>query len=196
MSVPKWRRSGSKLDAFYEAVKLRHIVTQMIMRSYGMKAKYKSLIPDRLREEYPDLVKLFQRVDKYQQKVEETKVLSKYDDWIVSRTRNNLFKYTSNLVANISAANEIKCTLDFEFRKRISLEDDAISDIANIRQEVQFVEEFFDIDLNKYMEFSEQLEKTKNYLYRWKKSTVKDYMKFLDEQRKQNDTETEGNGRK
>lgn len=52
-------------------------------------------------------------------------MLSKYDDWIVSRTRNNLFKYTSNLVAHISAANEIKCTLDFEFKKRISLEDEA-----------------------------------------------------------------------
>lgn len=91
MSVPKWRRSGSKLDAFYEAVKLRHIVTQMIMRSYRMKTKYKSLIPDRLRDEYPDLAKLFEKIDKYQTKVEETKVLSKYDDWIVSRTRNNLF---------------------------------------------------------------------------------------------------------
>ena len=54
MSVPKWRRSGSKLDAFYEAVKLRHIVTQMIMRSYGMKTKHKSLIPDRLRGELFD----------------------------------------------------------------------------------------------------------------------------------------------
>ena len=54
MSVPKWRRSGSKLDAFYEAVKLRHIVTQMIMRSYGMKTKHKSLIPDRLRDELFD----------------------------------------------------------------------------------------------------------------------------------------------
>lgn len=182
MSVPKWRRSGSKLDAFYEAVKLRHIVMQMIMRSYGMKTKYKSLIPDRLRDEYPDLAKLFEKIDKYQTKVEETKVLSKYEDWIVSRTRNNLFKYTSNLVAHISAANEIKCTLDFEFKKRISLEDEAISDIANIRQEVQFVEEFFDIDLNKYMEYSEQLEKTKNYLYRWKKSTVNEYKKFLEEQ--------------
>lgn len=81
MSVPKWRRSGSKLDAFYEAVKLRHIVTQMIMRSYGMKTKHKSLIPDRLRDEYPDLVKLFEKIDKYQTKVEETKVLSKYDDF-------------------------------------------------------------------------------------------------------------------
>lgn len=109
-------------------------------------------------------------------------MLSKYDDWIVSRTKNNLFKYTSNLVAHISAANEIKCTFDFEFKKRISLEDEAISDIANIRQEVQFVEEFFDIDLNKYMEYSEQLEKTKNYLYRWKKSTVNEYKKFLEEQ--------------
>ena len=190
MSVPKWRRSSSKLDAFYEAVKLRHIVVQMIMRSYGMKTKkYKKLIPGRLRERYPDLEKIFNRVDEYQQVVEETKVLSKYDEWIVTRTRNNLFKYTSNLVAHISGANEIKCTIDFEFRKRIALQDDAISDLANIRQEVQFVEEFFDIDLNKYMEYAAQLEKTKNYLYRWKKSTVKEFMKFLEEQRNK---ETEG----
>lgn len=27
MSVPGWKRSASKLDVFYEAVKLRHIVT-------------------------------------------------------------------------------------------------------------------------------------------------------------------------
>lgn len=51
MSVPKWRRSESRLDAFYEAVKLRHIVTQIIMRSYRLKTNFKSLIPDRLRKE-------------------------------------------------------------------------------------------------------------------------------------------------
>lgn len=147
MSIPKWRRSGSKLDAFYEAVKLRHIVTQMIMRSYGMKTKHKSLIPDRFRDEYPDLAKLFEKIDKYQTKVEETKVLSKYDDWIVSRTRNNLFKYTSNLVAHISAANEIKCTLDFEFKKRISLEDEAISDIVNITGGMKIMEPAIDLGI-------------------------------------------------
>lgn len=42
MSVPKWRRSESRLDAFYEAVKLRHIVTQIIMRSYRLKTNFKS----------------------------------------------------------------------------------------------------------------------------------------------------------
>lgn len=66
MSVPKWRRSESRLDAFYEAVKLRHIVTQIIMRSYRLKANFKSLIPDRLRKEYPDLAKLFEKIDRYQ----------------------------------------------------------------------------------------------------------------------------------
>lgn len=96
MSVPKWRRSGSKLDAFYEAVKLRHIVTQMIMRSYGMKTKHKSLIHDRLRDKYSDFAKLFEKIDKYQTKVEETKALGKYDEWIISKTRSNLFKYSSN----------------------------------------------------------------------------------------------------
>lgn len=59
MSVPKWRRSESRLDAFYEAAKLRHIVTQIVMRSYKLKANFKSLIPDRLRNEYPELAKFF-----------------------------------------------------------------------------------------------------------------------------------------
>ena len=183
MSVPKWRRSESRLDAFYEAVKLRHIVTQIIMRSYKLKTNFKSLIPDRFRNEYPELAKLFEKIDRYQETTEEIKVLSKYDEWIVSKTRNNLFKYSSNLVAHISNANEIKCEIEEEFKQRILLEDAAIGDVASIKQEVQFIEEFFNIDLNKFMNYDEQLEKTKHYLYRWKKSTVKAYEKFLKEQR-------------
>ena len=182
MSVPKWRRSESRLDAFYEAVKLRHIVTQIVMRSYKLKTNFKSLIPDRLRNEYPELAKLFEKIDRYQETTEETKVLGKYDEWIISKTRSNL----SNLVAHISAANEIKCEIDEEFKQRILLEDAAIGDIANIKQEVQFVEEFFDIDLNKFMNYDEQLEKTKHYLYRWKKSTVKAHKKFLEEKELKN----------
>lgn len=73
MSVPKWRRSESRLDAFYEAVKLWHIVTQIIMRSYRLKTNFKSLIPDRFRKEYPDLAKLFEKIDRYQETVEKTK---------------------------------------------------------------------------------------------------------------------------
>ena len=75
MSVPKWRRSGSKLDAFYEAVKLRHIVTQMIMRSYGMKTKHKSLIPDRLRDEYPDLANCLRKLISIKQRLRKLKCL-------------------------------------------------------------------------------------------------------------------------
>ena len=186
MSVPKWRRSESRLDAFYEAVKLRHIVTQIVMRSYKLKTNFKSLIPDRLRNEYPELAKLFEKIDRYQETTEETKVLGKYDEWIISKTRSNLFKYSSNLVAHISAANEIKCEIDEEFKQRILLEDAAIGDIANIKQEVQFVEEFFDIDLNKFMNYDEHLEKTKHYSYRWKKSTVKAHKKFLEEKERKN----------
>lgn len=102
MAVPTWKQTASKLDAFAEAVKLRHIITQMIMRNFGLKR-------------------------------------TKYD---------------------------------------------AIGDIARIRQEVLFIEEFFNIDLSRYMEYSEQLELTKNYLYRWKKSTVRDYDEFLHPEKK------------
>ena len=40
---------------------------------------------------------------------------------------------------------------------RILLQDKAIGAVAGIKQEVQFIEEFFAIDLNKYMELACEL---------------------------------------
>ena len=186
MSVPSWNRTASKLDAFYEAVKLRHIVTQIIMRNFGLKrGKYNSLIGRQAREKYPELQKLFERIDNYQNEVEKQKLLTEYPEWFITRVRENLFRYSSDLVSNISAANEILCRTKEEYIKRILLEDEAIADIARIRQEVLFIEEFLNIDLNRYMEYSEQLENTRNYLYKWKKSTVRDYDEFLHPEKKE-----------
>ncbi len=186
MSVPSWIRTASKLDAFYEAVKLRHIVTQIIMRNFGLKrGKYNSLIGRQAREKYPELQKLFERIDNYQNEVEKQKLLTEYPEWFITRVRENLFRYSSDLVSNISAANEILCRTKEEYIKRILLEDEAIADIARIRQEVLFIEEFLNIDLNRYMEYSEQLENTRNYLYKWKKSTVRDYDEFLHPEKKE-----------
>ena len=186
MSVPSWNRTASKLDAFYEAVKLRHIVTQIIMRNFGLKReKYNSLIGRQAREKYPELQRLFERIDNYQNEVEKQKLLTEYPEWFITRVRENLFRYSSDLVSNISAANEILCRTKEEYIKRILLEDEAIADIARIRQEVLFIEEFLNIDLNRYMEYSEQLENTRNYLYKWKKSTVRDYDEFLHPEKKE-----------
>ena len=186
MSVPKYRRSHSKLDAFFEAVKLRHIVVEMVLRSFGMKTKeYKRIVTPKMRDRFPQLAKKFDQIDEYQRVVEETQVLNEYEKWVTRKVRDNLFKYCANLVAHISAANGIRCAEDFEYRERIILEDRAIQDIENIKQEVQFIEEFYDINLNRYMGYSEQLEKTKTYLYNWKKSTVKEYNKFIRDRRDQ-----------
>ena len=186
MSVPSWNRTASKLDAFYEAVKLRHIVTQIIMRNFGLKReKYNSLIGRQAREKYPELKKLFERIDNYQNEVEKQKLLTEYPEWFITRVRENLFRYSSDLVSNISAANEILCRTKEEYIKRILLEDEAIADIARIRQEVLFIEEFMNIDLSRYMEYSEQLENTRNYLYKWKKSTIRDYDEFLHPEKKE-----------
>lgn len=186
MSVPSWNRTASKLDAFYEAVKLRHIVTQIIMRNFGLKReKYNSLIGRQAWEKYPELKKLFERIDNYQNEVEKQKLLTEYPEWFITRVRENLFKYSSDLVSNISAANEILCRTKEEYIKRILLEDEAIADIARIRQEVLFIEEFMNIDLSRYMEYSEQLENTRNYLYKWKKSTIRDYDEFLHPEKKE-----------
>ena len=185
MAVPTWKQTASKLDAFAEAVKLRHIITQMIMRNFGLKReKYDAIVGRQVREKYPELKSLIAKIDAYQNEVEKARLLTEYPEWIIEKVRDNLFRYSSDLVSNIAAANEILCRTQNEFVKRILLEDDAIGDIARIRQEVLFIEEFFNIDLSRYMEYSEQLELTKNYLYRWKKSTVRDYDEFLHPEKK------------
>ena len=192
MSVPLWKRSSSKLDTFYEAVKLRYIVTQMIMRSFGLNTKKKrpkKLIPDKMRQEHPDLVKLFKKIDEYQEMVEETELLRDYEEWMLEKVRDNLFRYCSDLVAHISGANEILCKRQCEYEERLILMDIAICDLAAIKQEVNFVEEFFDIDLNKYMNYSEQQEKVKNFLYKWKKSFNKEFDKFLEQEAEWKDVE-------
>ena len=51
MSVPTWKQTASKLDAFSEAVKLRHIITQMILRDFGLKRdKFTALIGQNTRD--------------------------------------------------------------------------------------------------------------------------------------------------
>ena len=192
MAVPTWKQTASKLDAFAEAVKLRHIITQMIMRNFGLKReKYDAIVGRQVREKYPELKSLIVKIDAYQNEVEKARLLTEYPEWIIEKVRGNLFRYSSDLVSNIAAANEILCRTQNEFVKRILLEDDAIGDIARIRQEVLFIEEFFNIDLSRYMEYSEQLELTKNYLYRWKKSTVRDYDEFLHPEKKASRLEKE-----
>ena len=64
MAVPSWKQTASKLDAFAEAVKLRHIITQMIMRNFGLKrTKYDAIVGKQVREKYPELKSLIARID-------------------------------------------------------------------------------------------------------------------------------------
>ena len=185
MSVPSWRQTASKLDAFTEAVKLRHIITQMVLRNFGLKRdKFTALVDKNTREKYPELAPLIRKIDRYQNEAEKARLLTEYDEEFVRYVRTNLFRYSAEMVAAIASANEIKCQIPEEFRKRIMLQDEAIGAIAKIRQEILFIEEFFNIDLSRYMVLSEQLEYTKGYLYRWKKSAVRDYDEFLHPEKK------------
>ena len=58
MSVPQWKQTASQLDAYNESVKLRHIVTEMIMRDFGLKLperQYEIHVGQQLRKKYPEL---------------------------------------------------------------------------------------------------------------------------------------------
>lgn len=84
MAVPTWKQTASKLDAFAEAVKLRHIITQMIMRNFGLKReKYDAIVGRQVREKYPELKSLIAKIDAYQNEVEKARLLTEYPEWII-----------------------------------------------------------------------------------------------------------------
>ena len=104
MAVPSWKQTASKLDAFAEAVKLRHIITQMIMRNFGLKrTKYDAIVGKQVREKYPELKSLIARIDEFQNEVEKARLLTEYPEYIIGKVRDNLFRYSSDLVSNIAA---------------------------------------------------------------------------------------------
>lgn len=62
MAVPTWKQTASKLDAFAEAVKLRHIITQMIMRNFGLKrGKYDAIVGRRRRPDIASMAGMIKR---------------------------------------------------------------------------------------------------------------------------------------
>ncbi len=67
MSVSSRNQTASKLDAFAEAVKLRNIITKMIMANFGLKReKFDALIGRQIRDKYPELKGTIARIDAYQ----------------------------------------------------------------------------------------------------------------------------------
>ena len=187
MSVPQWKQTASQLDAYNEAVKLRHIVTEMIMRDFGLKLperQYEIHIGQQLRNRYPELADLFNKFDKIQDETTGQELLTQYPKWMIENRRQKLDEYTADLIKWIGRANEIKCDTEEEYKDRIHKTDEAIGALENVKQEVNFVEEFFAVDLNNYMNFADQFDKTQHYLYSWKKSTVRDYDEFLHPEKK------------
>ena len=187
MSVPQWKQTASQLDAYNESVKLRHIVTEMIMRDFGLKLperQYEIHVGQQLRKKYPELAGLFNKFDKIQDEATRQELLTKYPKWMIDNRRQKLDEYTADLIKWIGRANEIKCDTEEEFKDRIHKTDEAIGALENVQQEVNFVEEFFDVDLNNYMNFADQFDKAQHYLYSWKKSTVRDYDEFLHPEKK------------
>ena len=168
MSVPKSERGLSRLEFYHTAIRLRHDITLLLLRDFGVKDKVRntSMIAQ-IHGIAPEDAKALQDVmDKYHM----TSITEEYPDWLIDKMRSSIMDICRELIMNITAANTIYAVHETEFYERRNFQNRAIGNCEQLLQEMQYVISVIPVDAEKYMPYVDMIEKEIALLKGWRKS--------------------------
>lgn len=158
--VLKSDRQESPSSFYYEALRFRKKITDLLLRDFGVKDKIRTL-KDPLKTvnkiEYKFLTHIYK---KYNCK----SVLYTYPDWMISFFRSNILKHTQELIDNITIADNINPYLVEEVVLKRLYFDKAICSCKELLQDMQFIIDILPVDANKYIPFVKSLKEIKKHL--------------------------------
>ena len=168
MSVPKSQRGISRLEFYHTAVKLRHDMTLLLLRDFGVKDKVRNVNllakMHNLTEE--DAAALKSTMDRYG----VSTVTEEFPAWLIADFRESIMGILRDLIMNITAANAVYPYLESEFYDRRNFQNRAIGNCEQLLQEMQYVMSVLPVDANKLMPYVEAIEKEAALLKGWRKS--------------------------
>ena len=169
MSVPKNKRSSSPFEVYENAVKLRVILTTLILKDFGVKNRLKDLkiiskdMPPRLCNEIENLIEQYD-IDN------DTKVFYEYPQWFLEIERDSMLTFASELVHNILQANKIYITNEEEYVHRRLKIDYAIGICHSILLELRFISDIFHVPLSKMESYIKMVDYEIVLLKNWRQS--------------------------
>ena len=112
------------MEFYANAVKLRHAITTLLLRDFGIKDKVRNIDYFAKCEHMTegDTKTLIELMDKYNIR----KITDEYPLWLVDRFRSSLMEICRSLVMNITAANTIYPMSEPEYYDRRHLQTSAL----------------------------------------------------------------------
>ena len=98
-----------------------------------------------------------------------------YDDyvWLLEEEKKILTVMLANLTTNLTAANSIYPTNENELKGRRTYQNRAICNLYELKSELQYIVQIFNVDVNKYVEYTDMLDMEIGYIKCWRKSNKK-----------------------
>lgn len=169
MSVIKNLRSLSKMEFYKNAIVLRRDLTSWMLRNFGTTRNKKSIqtVIKNIDESDKEII---ENIFKKYNRNPNTAFQGEFPDWFVDFERDVILQLLHDLVGNITSANSIYAVHDFEFDMRRKFQNKAIISCYQLYQELQYIIESFDTDINKIIPMLESIEREVDLLKGWRQS--------------------------
>lgn len=179
MSVLKRKRNISKMEFYHNAIKLRLMITEFLLKDFGIKSRRRNLefakdvydIEDEDVEEIENILSAYDLKNSF---------IDNFPSWLIDKERDYFMDLLRSLMKNICSANTIHITNKEEYYMRRNYQTQAICDCENLLQEMQYIIYVTHPNVEKYMPYVDIIEKEIALLKGWRKSDNK-IMKMLEE---------------
>ena len=170
MSVLKSKRKPSQFEVFHHLTKMRHEVTDLLLRDFGYdadkaKKNISRMFSGRPYEELNEEEKA--RYEKIAKRNEA------FAEWFITDERNTVVNCIRSITEETYVANSIYPTCIEELTERRLHQDRAIGQCYRLTQELQYAIETLPVDVNKYLRFADMIQTEINLLKGWRKSDNK-----------------------
>jgi len=179
LSVLKRKRNISKMEFYHNAIKLRLMITEFLLKDFGIKSRRRNLefakdvydIEDEDVEEIENILSAYDLKNSF---------IDNFPSWLIDKERDYFMDLLRSLMKNICSANTIHITNKEEYYMRRNYQTQAICDCENLLQEMQYIIYVTHPNVEKYMPYVDIIEKEIALLKGWRKSDNK-IMKILEE---------------
>ena len=179
MSVLKRKRNISKMEFYHNAIKLRLMITEFLLKDFGIKSRRRNLefakdvydIEDEDVEEIENILSAYDLKNSF---------IDNFPSWLIDKERDYFMDLLRSQMKNICSANTIHITNKEEYYMRRNYQTQAICDCENLLQEMQYIIYVTHPNVEKYMPYVDIIEKEIALLKGWRKSDNK-IMKSLEE---------------
>ena len=172
MSVLKRKRNVSKMEFYHNAIKLRLMITEFLLKDFGIKSRRRNLefakdvydIDDEDVEEIENILSAYDLKNSF---------IDNFPEWLIDKERDYFMDLLRSLMKNICSANTIHITNKEEYYIRRNYQTQAICDCENLLQEMQYIIYVTHPNVEKYMPYVDIIEKEIALLKGWRKSDNK-----------------------